>query len=212
MDILTLIFRIGVILGIFTFLWGLIRLALVMLFPGFGRDILSAYFLRGVQYLFIVQTTLLFCFADDTQLALGMDSIFITGLILLFYFVSKFQRRSTNRLQLIGLMGSGKNILAPLYKKKAELIVLILGILFFITFLIYSDFLFNPLTIWFKNTIIGIEQAPIFGFLFKIVGFFFVVNVLSKTIQALLLILQPKKETMEERNENDFDDYEEIKD
>jgi hypothetical protein len=212
METLQLIFRIGIILGIFGFIWTLFRLALILLFPAISGMPQSNYLIRAIQYVFIVQTTLLFCYEKSSHLSLNDGSIGITAMLLLFYFISKLHRRKRKNL-LFKFMNNGQEVITDRYSKLSEWGLIGLGIFFFIICLIQNQFIYNPITIWIQQTIIGIEKAPLFGFIFQIFGFFFVLNVLTKSITAIFNLFkrQNQEESNEDKEDDKFDDFEEIK-
>ena len=75
----------------------------------------------------------------------------------------------------------------------------------------YSE---NQLSLWFHDSIIDIESTPIFGFIFKVIGFIFIVNLFSKLITSLNLIFSRKNnnsnDTDIKEDDNKFDEFEEI--
>ncbi|MBU2018474.1 MAG: hypothetical protein KJ941_02405, partial [Bacteroidetes bacterium] len=157
METLQLIFRIGIILGIFGFIWGLFRLALILLFPAFSKLPQSSYLIRAIQYVFIVQTTLLFCYDQNSHLSLKDGSIGITALLLLFYFISKLDRRKKQNV-MFQFIKNGQELSKDNYSKISEWGLIGLGTFFFILCLFKTELIYNPITIWFQQTIIGIEK------------------------------------------------------
>ena len=211
-EILQTIFRIGIILGIFSFLWAFIKFLLFLVLPFLGRIDQSAYALRAIQSIFIIQTTLLFCYESKSRLALNDSSIYITALILLLYFLSKLQRRK-NQMVLFNMFQNGKKLTVENFNLNTEIGLICLSGGFFAVSIFKPELAFNPITLWFQRTIIGLETAPIFGFIFQVVGFFFVVSILAKFVQSILFLLQPRnpKDNTKDDNPNRFDDFEEIK-
>lgn len=213
MNLLNTIFVIGVILAIFGFIWGLIRIALILLFPKFNKEITSQYFLRGIQYLFLVQTTFLFLSEDESRLSLEASSVAITGLLLLFFFLSKLQRRQQQQV-LFQFMQNGQNFMQNAFNPKAERGLIAFGIAIFVALIFFPQYAYSPITRWLHESIIGIEQTPIIGFIFRVIGFFFLMNVINKTIQSILQITRKKNqpESPKDQNQDDhhFDDFEEI--
>lgn len=80
------------------------------------------------------------------------------------------------------------------------------------------EFSENAISNWFYTNIIDIESTPIFGFIFKIVGFFFTIGMLLRMFNALSIIFSGEafgkrgddKPTKNDRSDNHFDDYEEV--
>ena len=107
------------------------------------------------------------------------------------------------------------------FNLKAEIGVIIFAVLFFIAFIFFPEYAKNPLSIWFHENILGLEKAPILGFIFKIIGFFFLINILMKMMNAIMLLIAGKplaqasssshfENQNDQRKEDEFDDYEEL--
>jgi hypothetical protein len=213
-NLLNTIFIIGVILAIFGFIWGLIRIGLILLFPQFNKEVTSQYFLRGVQYLFLIQTTFIFLTEDESRLSLEASSLVITGLLLIFFFLSKLQRRQQQQM-MFQFIQNGQNFMQNAFNPKAERILILFGCAVFTALVFYPELAYSPITRWLHESIIGIEDTPIIGFIFRVIGFFFLMSVIGKTIQSIRQIISGKQKgpALEEptKGEDEFDDYEEIK-
>lgn len=214
MNLLNTIFVIGVILAIFGFIWGLIRICLILLFPKFHKEVKSQYFLRGIQYLFLVQTTFLFLTEDDSRLSLEASSLAVTGLLLLFFFLSKLQRRQQQQV-MFQFMQNGQNFMQNAFNPKAERFLILFGCLVFTGIILYPQLAYSPISSWLHESIVGIEETPIIGFIFRVIGFFFLMNVINKTIQSFIQIFRGKTKDQQPpqdppQDDNQFDDFEEI--
>ncbi len=214
MEIINTIFRLGVILAIFGFLWAIFQFALTILSGGQNRSILAHYGLKAIQYLFLVQVTFLFCYENDSNLSLSQNSVVITALILLFYFVSKLQRNQQRRMIFSFIQNGEKNIDRQ-FNLGAEIALIVFSLGYFTAFMYYPNLASNVISNWFKDSILSIEEAAFFGFVFKIVGFFFLLSVFNKIVQSVLLLINPKSihqnNSIEQPNDSDnFDDYEDL--
>ena len=214
MEIINTIFRLGVILAIFGFIWGLFQIAIAILSGGQSRSSLSHYGLKAIQYLFLVQVTFLFCFQSDSDLSLSQNSIVITALILLFYFVSKLQRNQQKGM-LFGFIQNGRKPVALQFNLYAEIALVVMALSYFVACIYFPNLGVNAISLWFKESIISIENAAFFGFIFKIIGFFFLMSVFGKILQSILLLISPKLENSQNNigsNEDPthYDDFEDI--
>ena len=64
MELINLIFRLGVVFAIFAFIWFFISLGLKLLTGGIGRKALGEiYLIKGLQYFFLVNVTFLICYS-----------------------------------------------------------------------------------------------------------------------------------------------------
>ena len=126
--------------------------------------------------------------------------------IMALYFIGKFQKSQKN-VMMLSRMGLGLS--NSKFNSKFEIIVIVLALLAFIGFVFRPDFANNSVAFWFKDSILDIESTAIIGFVFKIIGFFFLIGILLKTVNAFQyisgVILSKGR-----RKDSDFDDYEEI--
>jgi uncharacterized membrane protein required for colicin V production len=97
----------------------------------------------------------------------------------------------------------------------AEIGLVVLALGYFIACIYYPYLGENAISIWFKESIISIENAAFFGFIFKVIGFFFLLSVFGKIVQSILLLITPKLDKSQNNiGSNDdpthFDDFEDI--
>ena len=95
------------------------------------------------------------------------------------------------------------------FNSKYEIIIIILSLLVFIGFIFRPDIANNVVAFWFKESILDIESTAIIGFIFKVIGFFFLMSILFKTVNSFQYISESLI-TKNQRKDSDFDDYEEI--
>ncbi|HLV42928.1 MAG TPA: hypothetical protein VKY37_11665 [Brumimicrobium sp.] len=222
MEVLNFIFRIGVILAVYNFLWWLIMLAISVLRGGRPKQLLEVYLIKTVRYVFLADVVFLFSVQQSDGIAL-INDLLIAGLVLLIYFVGKIQNKQ-QRQSLLSMRGQANipglgdvlNRIKPAFDLRYEIVVLIL------VFSIFSGFYFAPhlatntISNWFLESILNIEDTPVFGFVFKIIGFFFLVSVLMKVTGGIMTVLTggvKRSSKGFDKNEDDdhFDDYTEIK-
>lgn len=220
MDILNFIFRLGVLLAIFGFLWWLINLGLNILRGGRKKMLTEAYIIKLVRYFFLVDVVILFCL-DQSQGTIDLNNTIVAGLVLLMYFIGKIQnaqlRQSMFSVQ--GNMGM-QNMMSqmkPVFDVRYEATVIAISVLFFVGFIFYPSYAVNPISNWFYDAIVDIETTPVFGFIFKVIGFFFMVSIIMKVVQGFTAVLTGKSFERNDQSEDDdseddgFDDYTEIK-
>ena len=102
----------------------------------------------------------------------------------------------------------------PAFDMRYEIAVIALSLGLFTTFYFFPNLAYNPISNWFLDSILNIEDTPVFGFIFKVIGFFFLLSVLSKIFGAIMLLLTGPPRDMSNDNrddDDDFDDYVEIK-
>ena len=98
MILLDFIFRLGVLFAIYGFLWGLIEIAISLLRAGSQRSIPEIYLVKALKYFFLVDVTFLFCVEQLGGKTVVVDQGIMASIILLMYFLGKFQR-AQNRLR-----------------------------------------------------------------------------------------------------------------
>ena len=78
----------------------------------------------------------------------------------------------------------------------------------------------NSVSHWFQRSIVDIENTVLIGFVFKAIGFFFLIGLFFKMLNALNYIISGKPmvnvrtgfSTKKGANDDSFDDFEEIDD
>ncbi len=212
MEIISVTFRLGVILAIFGFLWSLIRFG-AMLLSGGRMKVWQNYLLKLIKNFFLVQITFLFCYETDSALSLSQSSVVITTIILLIYFVSKLQNSQQKRFMMNQQL---RKKLQSNFDIRAEIGLIVLSMLFFVACIYYPTFAENKISFWMKDAIINIEDTPVFGLIFKIVGFFFLFSIFNKIALSIMMIFSPKQfrnidgGSSNEGNKKGFDDYEDV--
>jgi hypothetical protein len=212
-EFLNFIFRIGVVFAIFGFIWGFIQLGYSLL-RGKNNNIGETYLIKTLKYFFLVDVIFLFGYES---LELNINQLLIIALILLTYFIGKLQNQQEKK-QLFKVVASGLPIPEKHFNIKAEIAVIIISVIIFITFIFYPQYAENKISVWFHDSIIDIETTPIFGFIFKIIGFIFIVTLFMKLLTSINMMISGKKTVLEQSNntdqkrkDDDFDDFVEIK-
>lgn len=214
MDLLDFIFRLGVLFAIYGFLWGLIEIALAILRAGALRSIPEVYLIKALKYFFLADVTFLFCVEQLGANTVVLDQGITAGVILLMYFLGKLQQQQ-NQLRIFQMGFNGMPMMKQTFNIRAELAVISLAMVIFVAFWFYPHLAYNPLSNWFHESILNIEDTPVFGFIFKIIGFFFMISIIFKVVNAFTYILsgaafKQVNKAPQQHKEDDFDDYEEI--
>jgi len=218
-EFISLIFRLGVILAIFSFIWGILRFGFVLLRGGVPMSYPLSLTLKTVQYLLIADVAILFCTDNPNG---NLPTSITTGLILLMYFIGKVQNMQFKAMMSIQIQGRAITD-GPKPKMGIEFGIVALAMAVFAFLLWKPEFAANGVSSWFYSNIIDIENTPIFGFIFKIVGFFFTIGMLLRMFNALSVIFSGKafgrnqnddqnqdQNRNNQRRDTHFDDYEEV--
>ena len=206
MEILGLTFQLGVFFAIYGFIWFFIDLGIKFITSGAVKSELSNYLVKGVKYLFLVNVIFLFS-VSDTEAKIELRALVPVMLILFLYFVGKFQKNQNKNI-FLSRMGIQSN--AVQFNSRYEMVLIMLSLLVFILFILEPSIAQNNIAKWFKVTIIDIETTAIIGFIFKIIGFFFLLDILTKTINAFQFIIARIVSKAPSNNKDKFDDFEEV--
>ncbi len=220
MNLLKFAFLMGVMFAVFGFLWGFVRLSITLIRPKhFERSIIEEYSIKTLQYFFLIDVTFLFCLNQNNSGYILPYELYTGALILVVYFVGKLQNRQKRSTLFKASLGENMKFLTPIFNLKAEVGVILFGIGMFVFFIFYPDFALNPISNWFYESIIGIEEAPIVGFIFKVIGFFILLSILNKLINGVFYMVSGKPLVTTQMHVNNdstkedstkFDDFEEL--
>ncbi|MCR9172232.1 MAG: hypothetical protein NXI10_07055 [bacterium] len=221
MELFNFAFRLGVVFAIYGFLWGLFEIGIRLLTSGRERTVGEVYLLRGVKYVFLADVTFLFCIDGDVSNLNYLNQLVLAGIILLTYFVGKLQNNQ-NRNRMFQVFMNARVQLPKqltLFNLRAEIAVIVLALLAFSLFNFAPQYAANPISIWFYESIVDIEDTVFFGFIFKVIGFFFLLNLIFKMINGVTFLLsgaRPPQDPFDQGGDNgedndDFDPWEEVK-
>ena len=205
MEILELTFQLGVFFAIYGFIWFFVDLGFMLLNGGKPRSLVETYFFKGIQYVFLVNVIFLFSI-DMNSGSIALANLFPIIFIMALYFIGKFQK-SQNNVLMLSRMGIATS--TSKFNSKYEIVIIILSLLVFIGFIFRPDIANNVVAFWFKESILDIESTAIIGFIFKVIGFFFLMSILFKTVNSFQYISESLI-NKNQRKDSDFDDYEEI--
>jgi len=207
MELINFIFQIGVVFAIFRFIWGFINIGYSIL-RGKNNNIGEAYLIKTIKYFFLVDVVFLFGYES---LQVNINQLIIAGLILLTYFLNKLQNQE-EKGQLFKAVGQNLPIPKKHFNFKIEVVLIILSLSIFIGFIFFPEYAENKVSISFRDSIKNIQNTPIFGFIFKIIGFIFIVTLFLKLFKSLNMILNRKRIPINRAKENNdkFDHFEEI--
>lgn len=211
MILLTLIFKLGVRFAIFNFIWFFLELIHKMLTGMRPPYLAENYILKALKYVLLVSITFAYCldFAPgEPTYVLDWQKLLPGGLILMLYLLGKFQKQQE---QIQFLAGFQMPIQQKPYAKNLEIALLILSALTFTGLYFYPSLTEIGILNWFESNIRSLEKAFLLGFIFQVLGFFFVMSIFFR----LLRIFRPKPPQSDldiPQEEDQFTDYEEVSD
>lgn len=186
---------------------------------GRPKQLFEVYFIKAIRYVFLVDVIFLFSISQAGGILLINDLI-ISGLILFIYFVGRIQSKQEKQLFFtfrgqtnIPGVGDILKSMRPIFDLRFEVGVVVLALGIFIGFYFAPALAENKISNWFLESILNIEDTPVFGFVFKVIGFFFLLSVLMKVVGGILVVLSGGKTTthQDQNDDNHFDDYTEVK-
>lgn len=214
MELLNLIFNLGVLFSIYGFLWFFIELGLTLLSGARKRTLFETYLIKGIKYVFLVNVT--FLFSVDLNKNINFYNLMPSALILIIYFIGMFQQKKRQQI----FMGSfSKQNASTLLNVKSEIILIVLCSFLFLGLLFYPQYAENGVALWFRKSILDIESTVIIGFIFKIIGFFFLLGMIFKMLNAINYLISGKPifdiksrftKTSNKNNDSDFDEFEQL--
>ncbi len=212
MNIFNTIFNLGVLFSVYGFIWFFIELLMKFITSNRKQKIGEIYFSKAIKYIFLANVTFLFGLENNQ---INWQNLTLSGLILLLYFIEKLQKNEKQAVlmsQFRGLVNLGKN---KEFNRKAEIIIISISIAFYSTLIFLPGLAENPISKWFYNEIINIENLPLIGFIFKVIGFFFLLGIIIKITNSFVYLLSrnlyKNNNSFNQNNDDEFDDYEEIK-
>jgi hypothetical protein len=216
MDLIQLIFQLGVLFAIYSFIWFFIDLGLALLVAGRKRALPEIYLIKVVKYLFLVNVT--FLFALEKNNTLSVIGVIPSATVLVVYFLGKFQQKQ-RQAQVLSQFGGKGFGLGLDFDRRYEIGVIALAVMLFILLLAFPEYAENNIATWFRQSIIDIEKTVIIGFIFKVIGFFFLLGMLLKMVNAFNYLISGRPlvdfqtymgSKTKKNTKDDFDDYEEI--
>ncbi len=213
MILLTLIFKLGVRFAIFNFIWFFLELLHKMLTGMRPQFLAEHYILKALKYVLLVSITFAYCleFAPtEPTYVLNWQKLVPGGLILMLYLLGKFQKQQE---QIQFLAGFQMPIQQKPYSKNLEIALLVLSALTFTGLYFYPSLTEIGILNWFESNIRSLEKAFLLGFIFQVLGFFFVMSIFFR----LLRIFRPKPpqsdlDVHQDEDLDEFTDYEEVSD
>lgn len=215
MELISLLFSLGVLFAIYGFIWFFIDAFIRLITVGRERSQFEIYLIKSVKYLFLVNVLVLFCF-DKTSSEITLLHIVPTLLIFCVYLIGRLQndeRRSVFQLN----FSRQQNFVGgtTTFNRRNEIMLIIGALIAFILLAFNKDYAQNNIAQWFYTSINDIEETAIIGYIFKFIGVLFLLSMIFKMISAFNYIINGKplidvKTFFGKKKKDDFDDYEEV--
>jgi hypothetical protein len=149
MDLIQLIFQLGVLFAIYSFIWFFIDLGLALLVAGKKRALPEIYLIKVVKYLFLVNVT--FLFALEKNNTLSVIGVIPSATVLVVYFLGKFQQKQRQAKVLSQFGGKGFGLGLD-FDRRYEIGVIALAVMLFILLLAFPEYAENNIATWFRQS------------------------------------------------------------
>lgn len=187
MEVLNFIFGLGLAFSIFGFLWALFMILLNFITSQINSDLKQIHFLvlRVIKYVLLVSVVANYILntqesGDNTGVSLW--NMIVGVAVMALYFMGKLQNRS-----MLGQFSQHKLValLAPPIDPKIDGYIFSGSILSFIVCLVYPAIVDNAIVNWFTVSINNVYDAPILGWVFSAIAFFFLINTLIRAANVI---------------------------
>jgi hypothetical protein len=183
MEVLKFIFVLGINFSIFGFIWGLMMIALSAFRPQAQQAQAEVYILRIIKYFLLVSVTANYVLTYQQGSGNEIGHIVIGTIVLALYLLGKLQNR-TMISQLAKSAMFGRFYTPPL-DIKVERFLLLGSVIYFVACLLLPWMVDNSLIIWFTDSIVSIYEAAVIGWIFKIIAFFFLINIIFRAANVI---------------------------
>ena len=216
MELITLLFRLGVLFAIYGFIWFFVDSFIRLITAGSQRNKIEYYLIKSTKYLFLVNVLVLFCL-NKTKTEITFINIAPTLSIFCIYLIGRLQNDERKSMIQLSFFGKERNKSGAKsnFNRRNEIMLIIGALIAFVVLAFNADYAKNNIAEWFYRSIIDIEQTAIIGYIFKFIGVLFLISMIFKMIGAISYILNggpiiDVKSRIKNKKDDEFDDYEEV--
>ena len=216
MELITLLFRLGVLFAIYGFIWFFVDSFIRLITAGSQRNKIEYYLIKSAKYLFLVNVLVLFCL-NKTKTEITFINIAPTLSIFCIYLIGRLQNDERKSMIQLSFFGKERNKSGAKsnFNRRNEIMLIIGALIAFVVLAFNADYAKNNIAEWFYRSIIDIEQTAIIGYIFKFIGVIFLISMIFKMIGAISYILNggpmiDAKSRIKNKKDDEFDDYEEV--
>ena len=146
MNIINLIFNLGVLFSVYSFIWFFINSIIKFITTGRKQSTGEIYLSKGIQYIFLANVTFLFGIQNDE---INWRNLCLSGLILIMYFIGKLQKNEQKSLFINQFQGLIRSQKGSAFNRKIEIIIILLSVAIYILFIVFPTLAINPVSEWF---------------------------------------------------------------
>lgn len=195
MEVLNFIFGLGIAFSIFGFIWGLIMLFVNFIRGSYqqGKEV-QGYVLRIIKYFLLVSVSANYIIkyqdGNVSDTTVGLTNMILGVIVMALYLMGKLRNRAMlSQLSKNPVFARFSTAVDP----KVERYLLSGSLVYFIFCLQYPAMVDNSVVNWFTESIVSIYNTPVIGWVFAVIAFFFLINIVMRGANVIgsLLTGQP---------------------
>lgn len=195
MGVLNFIFGLGIAFSIFGFIWGLIMLFVNFIRGSYqeGKEV-QGYVLRIIKYFLLVSVSANYIIkyqdGNVSDTTVGLTNMILGVIVMALYLMGKLRNRAMlSQLSNNPVFARFSTTIDP----KVERYLLSGSLVYFIFCLQYPAMVDNSVVNWFTESIVSIYNTPVIGWVFAVIAFFFLINIVMRGANVIgsLLTGQP---------------------
>jgi len=200
------IFQIGIIYIVFSLIWAFFLFLYNMLTGFSGNRGWQTFIIKCVKTYFLISLVAIFTISYMSDPKHSAPLIATVGLLTLYsYMVGRLQQQRMI-IQINNRMGNFAK--APTVDMRAELLLIVAGLVYF-TLCLYNHTLpINKVNTWFMNTVKDIYDTPVIGWIIGFFGILFLFATLLRAALGTVMLLQRFQDFISgnKRGNNDHND------
>lgn len=220
MEVLTFIFRLGIIFIVFSLVWGFFLMLFRFAIGLRPLNKIEDYTIKIIHLYVLCSISAMQTLAYLTP-RMPAVTIVIFGLLTLYFYLTGRLERNRMTIKMNNQVFSVKKD-AP--DMRIEMLFIFLGLFYYSLAITNENIVNNNLNAWFFNTVNDLYDTPLLKWIFGFIGIIFLINMIMRsfifTHNLVNLITGGNKNTNNDKdqfgkgnnNDNEFTDYEEIDD
>ena len=180
MTLLEFLFNLGIVFIVLSMIWGFFMLLLKAITMGQRKGVFEEHFLRVINYALLATLTASFALKARVDSSIPIGFV-IAGLVMLYLFViGKMERQ-----QMMAMFQGRFQPDSSAIKEKQNNLYLIGTLGLYAASIMVPEIAGNAITNWFMQSIIGIKETAVIGWILKVVGFFFLIAIIFRGFKRL---------------------------
>jgi hypothetical protein len=208
MTLLEYIFFLGIVMIIFSMIWGFFMLIYRILSGLAERPAIERYLVKGLNMYILVSLCAMKTVAYFSIPGTPDVLLTIAGLLVLYVYLTGRMERQRFNIQF-----NAKSIQTEKLDMRWESVIVVASLVFFSFAIRYPQLAENSMNLWFYTAIEDIYNTAVIGWIFGFIGFFFLLMMIfrsifisAKFINELIDYLSGNNRNKGDKNKKDGDD------